>query len=233
MTVPLIVLAVCSVSVAWGRPIWNPEASWLEHQIHHSQPVSVMADFGVPGIEGETWEGGGDQHARLPKSERYHAHRLHSSAGGLALLMVALGLVFAALLYYYKVLDPAEAQEQFPRVHAFLTHKWYFDELYSVMLVRPALVVAQWCKWFDLNVIDGVLHFVARTTVRVSRWDGRFDNGVVDGLVNLVGNATHSIGAGLRGVQTGSLRNYVLFLVLAAVGIFVLLSYFVTMAAAG
>src|SRR5262249_18723034 len=47
MTVPLLVLAFFSVVVAWGWPPWDPEASWLEHQIHHAQPRSVEADFGV------------------------------------------------------------------------------------------------------------------------------------------------------------------------------------------
>jgi len=37
----------------------------------------------------------------------------------------------------------------------------------------------------------------------------------------------------LRGVETGSLRTYVLFLVLAAVGIFLLLRWWVTMVLAG
>src|SRR5262249_27528797 len=44
MTLPLIVLAVCSICVAWGSPIWDAEASWLEHHKHHSQPASVIAD---------------------------------------------------------------------------------------------------------------------------------------------------------------------------------------------
>ena len=37
----------------------------------------------------------------------------------------------------------------------------------------------------------------------------------------------YGVGSWLRNVQTGYLRSYVLFLVLAAVGIFVVLSYFV------
>jgi NADH-quinone oxidoreductase subunit L len=99
-------------------------------------------------------------------------------------------------------------------------------------VVRPAIVVARWFRAFDLTVIDGVLHALARNTVRVARWDGKFDNGFVDYLVNLVGRVTYGIGSGLRPVQTGALRNYVVFLVLAAVGIFVALSYFVAMASA-
>ena len=41
-------------------------------------------------------------------------------------------------------------------MYRFLQHKWYFDEFYSVAVVRPGLVVAGWCRWFDTNVIDGV-----------------------------------------------------------------------------
>jgi hypothetical protein len=69
--------------------------------------------------------------------------------------------------------------------------------------------------------------------VLVSKWDGIFDNGVIDGLANLVGDVIYGMGAGLRRVQTGFLRSYVLFLVLAAVGIFIVLSYLVRMAVAG
>src|SRR5262249_3983776 len=135
--------------------------------------------------------------------------------------------------YYYSVLDPRDAVDQFPAVYTFLQRKWYFDELYSVLLVRPAVIVARRFRAFDLSVIDGVLHALARGTVGLARLDRRFDNGVGDGLVNLVGNVFYDLGARLRVVQTGFLRNYILFLVLAAVGLFVALSYFVAVATAG
>ena len=83
------------------------------------------------------------------------------------------------------------------------------------------------------DVIDGVIHGVAYAAVWVSKWDGRFDNGVVDGLVNVVGRSVYGVGGWLRNVQTGSLRSYVLFLVLAAVGVFLLLTWWVTLVLAG
>ena len=67
----------------------------------------------------------------------------------------------------------------------------------------------------------------------MSRWDGLFDAAIIDGLVNLTARVCYAVGGWLRSVQTGYLRNYVLCLVLAAVGIFAVLSYFVAMAAAG
>ncbi len=52
---------------------------------------------------------------------------------------------------------------------------------------------------------------------------GLFDRYVVDGMVNLLATVSYGIGGWLRGFQTGYLRSYVLFLVLAAVGIWVML----------
>jgi NADH-quinone oxidoreductase subunit L len=111
-------------------------------------------------------------------------------------------------------------------VYRFLHYKWYFDEAYSALLVRPALRLAGWCRWFDTNVIDGVVHWLGRVTIQVSRLSGRSDRYVVDGAVNVLADACQGIGYRLRNVQTGYIRSYVLFLVLAAMGIWVILSYF-------
>jgi NADH-quinone oxidoreductase subunit L len=234
MTAPLIALAVCSVCVAWGWPIYDAESSWLESNVHHAQHHAVLADFGnidysVNEDHGEYWVVA----KKAEENERLYAYHNHHLAGNLALLLVGFGIGFAGLIYWKHVLDPAEAKEQFPGLHAFLMDKWRFDWLYSVVVVRPALVVGYWLAWFDLHVIDGIIHGVARISVLLSKWDGVFDNNVVDGLVNLVGNVIYDAGARLRNVQTGFLRSYVLFLVLAAAGIFLVLAYFVRMAAAG
>ncbi len=229
MTIPLIVLAIFSVCVAWSRQPWDPEQSFLADKISESQPASVIADFGRVGDE--RWAGGrlkDDEH-----SERYLARENHALAGNLALGVVALGLIFAALLYYYRVFDSEESKEQFATLHGFLWNKWYFDELYSAMIVRPGLVIAHWFAWFDRTVIDGIIHFVAFATVRVSKWNGLFDHNIIDGMVNVLGGAVSRVGNGLRGVETGSLRNYVLFLVLGAVGLFLVLTWWVAMVMAG
>ena len=154
------------------------------------------------------------------------------SPATLPCLALGSAFVFAALVYYYRVLDPSEVPAQFPAVYRFLHHKWYFDEAYSALLVRPALVVANWCRWFDANVIDGFVNWLGRFKVGVSRESGRTDRYVVDGLANLIARVCQGVGNGLRRVQTGYIRSYVLFLVLAAVGIFVILSFFAGPAAA-
>ena len=131
------VLAFFSVVVAWGNPPWDPEQSWLEDQIHHAQPNAVIADFG--GLVGiDIWDGPLTPFADPEKTARGLAHHHHSLAGGLAMGIVIAAFLFAALVYYYRVLEPEDALAQFPAVHRFLQHKWYFDEAYSALLVRPS-----------------------------------------------------------------------------------------------
>ncbi len=245
MTGPLVVLAFFSVTAGWGWPFFsthfpfiNAEASWLERQIHHAQPASVRTDFGAPPLKSAddpvAHETGVP--ARPPElQERAYVAAFHETAGNLALLSAGLGFVFACSLYWarFKVFDPAEVKEQFPWLHRFLSHKWYFDELYSAALVRPSVVVGRWFAAFDRRAIDGAVDGASRFTVLASKWNGLFDLGVIDGLVNLTARVIYGVGGWLRGVQTGYLRSYVLFLALAAVGIFVVLSYFVAMATAG
>jgi NADH-quinone oxidoreductase subunit L len=203
MTVPLILLAILSVCVAWGWPLHQPENSELGHQLeHYSQPKSVAVDF---------------------KAAIDQGHSQHLIVGFLALGVVGIGLAFASILYFYGILDPNEAKDQFPGVHRFLMAKWYFDELYSALVVRPGLTVAHWCRNFDTYVIDGFVHLLARWNLFASYWSGRFDKGIIDGLVNLVADTSYAVGSWLRNVQTGYLRSYVLFLALAAMGIWVVL----------
>jgi NADH-quinone oxidoreductase subunit L len=236
MTAPLVILAFFSIVVAWGWPVWDAEASLMEHHIHHAQPLSIQADYATLTAEpyGEVWEGA-PQTIRQEDSVRYQAATHHHQVGLIATGLVLLSIVFASAVYWrrFQVLDPAETKEQFPRVHAFLLNKWYFDELYSAILVRPALVVAHAARWFDATVIDGAVNGLGRLGVVLSRYSGIFDACIVDGLVNVIADACYGLGARLRGVQTGFLRSYVLFLALAAVAIFVVLSYFVSRALAG
>ena len=117
----------------------------------------------------------------------------------------------------------AWGKEQFPGVHRFLLHKWYFDELYSAVIVRPGLIVAGWCRNFDLKLIDGFVHFLARAGLWTSRLSGKTDRGVVDGFVNVLADVFYGTGSWLRNLQTGYIRSYILFLALAAMGIWVLL----------
>jgi hypothetical protein len=93
--------------------------------------------------------------------------------------------------------------------------------------------VARAFRWFDLTILDGAIHAVARGAVAVASMHGSFDKWFIDWLVDLVAIVTRGVGTSLRAVQTGYLRSYILFLALGAVALFVALWYLVSAAYAG
>jgi NADH-quinone oxidoreductase subunit L len=216
MTVPLVVLAACSVLVASGLPPWQAENSYLgghEGLLQMSEPQESLRALKLLGP--------------VYLEERASAAQHHFTAEMLALGVGASGFVLAALFYLLRVLNPATVKGWFGPVYEFLWRKWYFDELYDVLLVQPALGVARWCRSFDTEFIDGLVDDLARATVSVAKWDGRFDLGVIDGAANLIARVAYAFGGWFRTVQTGYIRSYVLFLVLGALSVFFALTYFV------
>jgi hypothetical protein len=68
---------------------------------------------------------------------------------------------------------------------------------------------------------------LAYSTIWFSKvWDLIADRTLVDGFVNLLAAWTYSLGLSLRAVQTGQIRQYVMFIVIGAVTIFLLFSFF-------
>jgi NADH-quinone oxidoreductase subunit L len=156
----------------------------------------------------------------------HHAvHEKHSVAGAYALIVAVLGAVTAYLFYGARLVDPGEVRRQFAALHTFLIEKWWFDELYDVMFVRPVHVISSWCAAIDRNVFDGFLHFMARSAVVVSQWDRTFDEQIIDGFVDRLAGATYATGRIFSYLQTGRLRQYVMFIVVGILGIWVLVLF--------
>lgn len=202
MVGPLFVLSMLAATCAVGG-----EAGPLYRLLAFSEPVPAGAATAATS----------PLRLVLPTHEQVHA--VHSSAGAFALLAAFLGTGLAYLLYCRPVLNPADIARQFAGVHEFLMDKWRFDDLYDYLFVKPMHKVGQLCQGFDQVVLDGVINGSAKVMVFVSSWDRWFDEKLVDGLVNLIGQATHSAGRSLRVVQTGQLRQYVMWI---AVGVVVL-----------
>ena len=105
----------------------------------------------------------------------------------------------------------------------FLINKWHFDELYDYMFMRPMHIVGSWCAAFDRKFLDGTLHGLASGTVKISEWDRIFDETIIDGMVNLIGTVTGKVGESFRVLQTGKLRQYVMFIAVGVLALFMLL----------
>ena len=137
------------------------------------------------------------------------------------------GILLAAMLYWWGILSPADVRRQFAPLHTTLWNKYYFDELYDFLFVRPTHVLARLFASIDKDVIDKVIDLSAKVAVWFSRaWDLIVDRGIVDSIANLSATWTYSLGTSLRTVQTGRIRQYVLFIVVGAIAIFVLISFF-------
>ena len=74
----------------------------------------------------------------------------------LPFVMMALGLLVSYIFYIRRPYLPVKLAEQQPMLYQFLLNKWYFDELYDLILVRPAKWIGRFLwKVGDGYVIDG------------------------------------------------------------------------------
>ncbi|MEX0586699.1 MAG: proton-conducting transporter membrane subunit, partial [Pirellulales bacterium] len=209
--VPLIVLAVFAVAVVWPTFESSPLVALLE------QAVPESVHHGIHGV----WAS-----VVIPAEHDSHAAEIHNTATFYAFSMAAVGVFMATMFYGLRYLDPGDVRRQFGPIYTFLRNKWYFDEIYDFVFVRPTLALASAIAWLDRNVLDWVIDGLARLVVVVSKYDDWFDRLFVDGLVNGLARLTYSIADSLRGLQTGRIRQYVMFVVVATVALFVLVSFY-------
>jgi NADH-quinone oxidoreductase subunit L len=88
----------------------------------------------------------------------------------LPLVLGALGLGLSWVMYIASPLLPMRLAQQFGPIYRFLLNKWYFDELYNVIFVQPALRLARlFWQVGDVTIIDGVPNGLAELTSDGSR----------------------------------------------------------------
>jgi NADH-quinone oxidoreductase subunit L len=72
-------------------------------------------------------------------------------------LMMALGFGLAWYMYLVNLAAPGNLARQHPYLYRFLLNKWYFDELYDAIFVRPAMGVGRFLwRTGDQRIIDGL-----------------------------------------------------------------------------
>ena len=88
----------------------------------------------------------------------------HGALLGLSSVISLAGVALAYLMYMAEGgLSPSLWAQRFRRLHAVLLEKWYVDEAYDWLVVRPLMKGARWLwKWLDLGVIDGAVNGAAR-----------------------------------------------------------------------
>jgi NADH-quinone oxidoreductase subunit L len=110
-----------------------------------------------------------------------------------------LGLLVAWWFYIKNPEAPKRLAQSIHGLYLLLLNKYYVDEIYAALIVRPLL-------WISTNVL----------------WHG-VDQGLIDGIVNGSARAAQKSGGKVRELQSGNTRSYATWVVIGAVGFTVLL----------
>ena len=73
-------------------------------------------------------------------------------------LVVAVSGIIAAFIFYIRRPElPGKLRASVGKFYDFLLNKWYFDELYDRIFLRPSIKVGQWLwRFFDTRIIDNL-----------------------------------------------------------------------------
>ncbi|MGC3997315.1 MAG: NADH-quinone oxidoreductase subunit L [Anaeromyxobacter sp.] len=146
----------------------------------------------------------------LAEVEFAHApHALEWLFQGMGVLAAFGGWAAARALYKDGQSQvPARLQARFHAAWQVVYDKYYVDELYGWLVLRPAARLARALAWIDAHVIDALVDLAASVTRFVASVDGAIDRYLVDGAVNGVAGATAAAGRSLRRIQTGRIQTY-------------------------
>lgn len=160
MTIPLIVLAALAVVAGFlGIPeAIAPDANWL-------------AKYLGPVV--------GQGHVEKAAAEVSRGTEL-----GLMALAAGLALIVSILAWARFKSKPELAEPTgFGKV---LANKWYVDELYNAIIIRPLDLLAQFLVFIEKNVIDAIVNGVGRLVQYGSRQLRLLQSGQVGGYVLLM-----------------------------------------------
>jgi NADH-quinone oxidoreductase subunit L len=216
MYYPLVVLSVFAVGAGWSIFGFG-----VQPLLEQARPAGILA------------ESHGVLMTELVHPNEHDSHKFHVPATIVATATALSGFLLAVVFYGLKILDPSEVRNQFRPIYNFLWHKWYFDELYNALFVQPTLFVARRVAEFDKKVIDGFIDRLAVSVLMISHADDLIDRYLVDGFVNTAARWIYGIGEWFHGAETGKLRQYVMFIVIGTVAIFVVISFYFNLALAG
>ena len=110
----------------------------------------------------------------------HEAHEVPSWVPLAPTVVGAAGIALAYVFYMFLPHLPGRIAAAVPGLYQFLLNKWYFDELYDRVIVRPMRCLANllW-KVGDVKIIDGMPNGAARLTVQASGRAVRLQTGRV------------------------------------------------------
>ena len=175
---PLAVLAVLSIVGGWvaASPFWGG----VDHFAAFLNPV-----FGT--------------HEAAEGLSEAQAHVLELWLACVAVVSALIGLSIAFWLYLKQPGKPEQLAKSLQPVYKTLYNKYYVDEIYAAVIVRPLV-------WLSENVLWKVVDVEA-----------------IDGTVNGIAHGATAVGDTVRHTQSGNTRSYAVWVVVGALAVIIIL----------
>ena len=193
----LVPLGVLSVGAVLAGMIWYGGFFGHTDQVakFYGIPYAEAVEHGETDSHGDDAHGAKDEHHYVftgkPGEGALHfgkdnhvlddAHAAPKWVKVSPFIAMLIGLSMAVWFYLLNPAMPKALAENQPHLYRFLKNKWYFDEIYDAIFVRPAIGLGRllW-KRGDGNVIDGFLNGVAMGIVPFfTRLAGRAQSGYI------------------------------------------------------
>ena len=178
MTIPLMILAFLSIFGGW---VAAPKLiGGIDRFGEFLQPVFTMYAPTAAAVASES--------TASPGLALFHA------LTGWPVIVGILGLLVAWWFYIKSPETPKRLAQSLHGLYTLIFHKYYVDEIYAALIVRPLL-------WISANLLWHVI-----------------DEGAIDGTVNGVATAARESGGEVRKLQSGNTRSYAAWVIIGAVG---------------
>ena len=164
--------------------LWRNSRRSQTYEHAHESPPTMLVPLAVLAlgatIAGLVFSGyfiGHDESAfwgaSLYRGEHNHVlHAMHDVPEWVSyssFVAMLIGFAIAWLYYIRAPWLPAATARAFKPLYLFLLNKWYFDELYDLIFVRPAFAIGRFLwKGGDGAVIDGAIDGTAATVGRIT-----------------------------------------------------------------
>jgi NADH-quinone oxidoreductase subunit L len=122
----------------------------------------------------------------------HEGHAFNFGMMALSTLIVVAGVGVAYLLYVAQPSLVPVLTRSMALAYEFSRNKFYFDEIYELLIVRPLTIIAHMCRMGDTYLLDG--------------------------LVDLLGQIPAFLGYLVRPVQNGLVQFYALLMALGLAG---------------
>jgi NADH-quinone oxidoreductase subunit L len=224
----LIFLSIFAVCAGWWFGNWAPRPIsnfGVEALLEQARPTGILGNKPGALLTGLV----------IPDEHASHQNAVKIPAGISAILVALAGVLGATIVYLWESISATSLRRSLSLLYAATWNKWWFDEVYDYLFVRPVLLVSRVIAFFiDRGLIDGFIHFLSwifRAFAHIVATCG--DRWVIDNGVNTFAEKTWDLGLSLRSIQTGRLRQYVMFIVICMIALFVVASLWWKYAIAG